>query len=869
MHEDFQHQLRALNEATRGTSVEDAEVALSDARSEVLRLQQAKRDRSNTFDQADLDAAKQQVKDLREQGGAPLADTVNARNAIRKRINSLNKSTAAYTSRQAAKLSAIEAIDDASVGTLNRLARKGQFVLNKLDQATDEEFNKQVTDLREQFASAGQKFDAGEDRIAKLSENEFFSKQEQPEAGTAPADHLANAQTTQLGKQLKLTRIADELEHFETMDREQVRSLIKEGLDDAVEKTHDVEMRRGARQERLRQQAEALDPKIAEERIKALNKKVVERNQEFSEKYNPLTDNNFDPKAGTADFSRASNELASSVSAHITGAWNRLSGYDMMMQPRGAELARMLDIPSDKLVSHDGTSFLKHNIEEQMHEYVRTLAPDVEIAKKLGEFSRDKEMNPAFQKMKEEYETKYRAKMDELRAAGAPQAELDKAGKRMERQRDRLNDDIDVLLQRLRGERGVSSSPAGFANRAGRVIMNINAMVHLGSVVPASISDVAQPIMRYTLLNTFREGFVPYIQGFRDIEASGVARREMRLANVAVEGLLHSRSQDLFGVGDYMVRGSKFEKGLSWASSKLGMMALFDPWTDVMKQITASTANAKLMDAISQVHGGPTILRANKQSLKEANVYLAKVGINPENAAEIWREINAPGGSNTVNKQMWPNTSAWKSQKAIQSYRQALVGEADNTIITPGIDRPNIMDASILHRMIFQFKNFGIGSINKTLLANLQERDLKVLNGTLISLALGALSYYITAKATGGTAEKQMQNELASGNWQRFADEAINRSGLFGSLTNVQDILGSIPMTAPYVTFAGHQTARRNVNNLIGAVGGPTADLVKNSMVELGKLDKPNADIPHYFRKNFLPLQNHFLLRRALDQVGL
>jgi hypothetical protein len=262
-------------------------------------------------------------------------------------------------------------------------------------------------------------------------------------------------------------------------------------------------------------------------------------------------------------------------------------------------------------------------------------------------------------------------------------------------------------------------------------------------------------------------------------------------------------------------------------------------------------------------------LRANKQSLKEANVYLAKVGINPENAAEIWREINAPGGSNTVNKQMWPNTSAWKSQKAIQSYRQALVGEADNTIITPGIDRPNIMDASILHRMIFQFKNFGIGSINKTLLANLQERDLKVLNGTLISLALGALSYYITAKATGGTAEKQMQNELASGNWQRFADEAINRSGLFGSLTNVQDILGSIPMTAPYVTFAGHQTARRNVNNLIGAVGGPTADLVKNSMVELGKLDKPNADIPHYFRKNFLPLQNHFLLRRALDQVGL
>jgi hypothetical protein len=186
------------------------------------------------------------------------------------------------------------------------------------------------------------------------------------------------------------------------------------------------------------------------------------------------------------------------------------------------------------------------------------------------------------------------------------------------------------------------------------------------------------------------------------------------------------------------------------------MMALFDPWTDVMKQITASTANAKLMDAISQVHGGPTILRANKQSLKEANVYLAKVGINPENAAEIWREINAPGGSNTVNKQMWPNTSAWKSQKAIQSYRQALVGEADNTIITPGIDRPNIMDASILHRMIFQFKNFGIGSINKTLLANLQERDLKVLNGTLISLALGALSYYITAKATGGTAEREL-----------------------------------------------------------------------------------------------------------------
>ena len=400
---------------------------------------------------------------------------------------------------------------------------------------------------------------------------------------------------------------------------------------------------------------------------------------------------------------------------------------------------------------------------------------------------------------------------------------------------------------------------------------------------------MGRPILRYALLRTFRDGYLPFIKGL--YRPNEIATREMRIAHVGTDTLLQGRLHDVADVGDYMVRGNKFERGMQWGANKMGLITGFDQFTDMVKKVTGLTANAKIMDAINVVHGASKVMPQ-----AEAKRFLAEIGMGEDTHQRIWNEMQKPDGIDTTGTVPWPNTANWTDPEAIMGYRQALAGQVHDTVMTPGVDRASMTDASWVHRLIFQFRTFGLSSMPKTVLYGLQKRDAGVVQSLLISLALGAASYYTSSRLAGGKINEEMEKSFADGSWPEvFADEAINRSGAVGMFADLQDILSKVPIVQNYTTLSGlHKTitgqgdahatsgslyggptTSRDPTALLTSILGPTADLAVDTAKTIANF-KPNksGDIPwqstlHHLRRDYLPLQNHFLLRQALDKIGL
>jgi hypothetical protein len=90
------------------------------------------------------------------------------------------------------------------------------------------------------------------------------------------------------------------------------------------------------------------------------------------------------PRTGRTFLANAT-EAASDIARKILGTNNRIQGLDLILGARGPEIARTLKIPST-YVSAKGTrfaDFLVTDIEKAARAYWHTLAPDIEITRKV------------------------------------------------------------------------------------------------------------------------------------------------------------------------------------------------------------------------------------------------------------------------------------------------------------------------------------------------------------------------------------------------------------------------------------------------------------------------------------------------------
>lgn len=811
---------------------------------------------------------KEARKKLREAGGEELTKLEAERTRVRRRLRALSRNQSLMADRLAAKLERIDRAEQLQYDTILRLAKKGQKILNQLDEVSPEEVDRLVGELAGDFAREGKQYDKLVAQSVEMANDPEV--QSLVEAGVK-LDESAG----------KLNRFAEEIEQLENVDRDAIENVL---LKAAVE-AENLMARRTRRLDRLREAAEKLGPDARKSRVAKIKERQAARLQKYNEKVRQdLKATDFDLEARKVDVNDYAQQLALAIANKLLGVTDRLPTMELIMDKRGAELARGIDAPSLDFVDvgPTNTTFVETDIERLAMKYLNTLAPDVEISRRFGNGNADEWLGPDG-KLRHEYDQKkLRAEQDEVqrRANRQIDSKEKKEGRRLSREeiaeiesaiklnpeekRELLKGiddehravqrDLVGLIERLKGMRGRPREPRGWMARAARSALNLNATRFLGGTVIASLPDLGRLTMKYGLERSFRDGFGAFIKNTKLMQLS---RREAKLARSS-DVITHARTRQVFDIMDNYRFGTKPEKALEWLASRVGKFGLFDRWTDYMKQLASSVVTARIFDDMRILNEGGTA-----EEVASATEFLSKMGFDGPMIERAWKEVTqTPDGGEQVDGLWLPNTEAWEDQDLAFSFHAALAQEVDDAIVTPGLEVPLAVDANLATRLLFQFKRFGLSSVQKSMMAGLQERDARALMGIMISLASGAFSYYIWAIATGGRAQEEMEN-AGVGKW---ADEAIARSGILGIFSDVQNVAQRIPLTQPFASFSGRGSAARAGEDLISALMGPTWDAVEQAGGVLVDLNDPTASTVHKFR-TLIPYQNMFYLRRLFTMA--
>lgn len=855
--------LEALNQARTPelTSIEDQ---LSVQRASLYELRQRHKDAPDIATKLSLEKdiafQKDGIKALEGVGGQGLTDVRQARKAIADRVSNLNRAQGVLASKQRRKLEMASKIEENSIESLRTIARAGQRILNKLDTMSDVELNKAYAQLQDQFAKLARVYDRGEEQIGKIKgaladQGDFVGplSREDIVKGLTDEQRLAAKEAGQEVRGGKLSDLTDQIAEHETLDRDQMRQHIGDQLEAVIARTQELNSRRALREAKLREEAKALDPQKAIDRIAEIHARRAQRESDFLANIRERGGNDvgLDKSGpaykGTADFGKFAEQGAREVKDKILGTTLRSPTVDMMQGDRAAVLARVLDISS-----HDLEPWLDTDIERIVRTYLRTSGPDIELAKKFGDVQAEKYLGNGGT-LVEEMNNKIAAIETQLDKKGRPLSEAAKAkeSQRITEHYTLLRKNFEAIVKRLRHQDGLPTDPNALGYRLGKAALNINTLRFMGGVTLSSLPDAARVIMRYGAIRTFRDGFVPLVKNFA---AFKMGAQEIKYAGAANEIVSNARGRLLNDIFDDMHRGSKFEQGLEWAASKQGIVGAFAYWTDAMKMFTGVVGNAKILDSIAETMTG-------KSSAKTAE-FLAQNGIGPGEAAQIWDQVVRNGGGQRVNGVWMPNTEAWDNPAAQDAFRAAVNREVNNAIVTPGVERPLWMTGSMTGRLLGQFKSFTFSSTTRMLQAGLQQRDMAVAEGMALSLAFGALSYYLYAVAAGGSTEDEMRN-AGPGKW---ADEAIARSGIEGALGLGQDLLSRIPATQGISSFSGGRTLRHGGGSLVEALAGPTFDAVETGARVVSELNSPDSGTVHAARK-LVPWQNVTGIRRIFDAI--
>lgn len=693
------------------------------------------------------------------------------------------------------------------------------------------------------------------EQIKQVSGTPSF-KSADPVLGIPPEQALATKQDVIV---TKMNEFAERIDDLDSFDRAGWRAEVDQMMRDLADTSAKINAKRVLRSEKLWKRAEKLSPEAQAKRVAELEARAKARPTKFSESWRGKGADDGDLMTGKADFKDYADELARDITKRILGTDRRLSYSDIIQAERGPELARVLDIPSEEIID-----FLEDDIERMIAIYTRTMGADLALMRVFKSLDLAEPLN----KMHKEKQEVLKRLSAATKKDGSPRytpEQLKKQSEQVMKFYDDAQRDLLVMLERTRGVRGIPQDADAWSYRAAKVAMDLNFLRLMGGVIIASVVDPARIIMRHGLTRTMRDGLVPMIKNFKTIRMS---QREAILAGTANDVVMHTRMHSMADIFDDAHRGTALERGVHFLTTRMGMMSLIDQWNSGVKQISAGVINARILDSIAMIMGD---VKGKPKELLKAQEFLARNNIDAEIAETIWKEVTNGKGGGKVNGVWLPNTEFWNVAdpavaRARRAYRAALGNEVDATIITPGLGKPNWTDANTPGRMLAQFKSFGLVSTQKTLMAGLQEHDAAFFNGVMVSLALGAMSYFLWAIAVGGDAEQEMWNSIEEGNWEKWADEAISRSGVTAVFDQVQRVAERLPLFRKYANFSGNPSTRRDSGDLVEATLGPSFDLLEKAYRVIGEVDEPTKSTLHQLRL-MMPFQNLFYFRQLLDKV--
>lgn len=819
-------------------------------------------------------ALREEAKALEETNKETLKPFRAAENKLRTAFRNLDNTRSGFEQRQRRALEQLDNVEEQQVATMARAERSIARLAARMEKLTGPALDAEVEKVRGRIEQAFNVYVRGEEKLDKLREvPEGF--EELVFSDVRPTEKISKLEDRQAIRAAALDELYSKLDNLEARvdDREALRATMLDLQNDVRRAAQRVNDKRALRKQKLRERAASLSPERQAELVAERRSRVEDIRQQMFEGMAARGIELDVPRdaEGTAtvnvrgmadltpyiDISKKADEEARKMADVFAGNSN-INMVSALINERGSELARTLNIDIHRDFSKYTSQprrygdFLDWNAERRARTYIRSVGADVEIARKFdgkvqpfrpgSDF--DQAIDAEFAEAKKAIEAQDISDAKKQREMEA----LDSLQKQSKR-------DLQAQIDRLRHQRGIPDNPQGYGYRLGRQILNLNTMRLMGGVVLSSVPDLARFPFKYGLLNTFRDGFIPMLRDFSSFKMSAT---EAKYAGTALDLVIHGRASAIFDILDEVEYGTKLERATQWGANNFGKIALFDHWNVGMKSFAAGLTNARLMKSLRDMSEG---------KLKKADArFLAASNIDENLARRMWEQITqTPGGGNAVNGVWMPNTQAWTDMEALRAYRAALAKSVDETIITPGVERPLWMDQTTWGRIIGQFRSFTFSSTLRIFGAGLQEWKLgnkaPMLSSAIFSLALGALSYYLWAMSRGGDSRERMQQSLRDGDWEKWADEAIARSGLLTALGEVQRVAENIPVTSPYATISGESTSRSPYNQPLLNALGPTFGLAEDVTRLAVTFDDPTSGTVDSAR-NLTPYQNvsHFAL---------
>ena len=679
----------------------------------------------------------------------------------------------------------------------------------------------------------------------------------------------------QIGRQESFDAKLQQLKIAGTFDRNALRQTAVDALQEAASKVTERTLKRGAKRTALQEKA----TKLGMEDVPAFfkeNERLAtaprERELEFRAAARQAGADDIDLEAGSFDFERSLRDSAEELRSRIMGTHVVTPGVDiagkLIQGKRSPALVRMLDIPYDKEFTLNGrtvrmSDYLVKDTAKVLRTYTNTMLPDIELAGRFEDTpSLEKWLNPETGLLAKERDADLAKIEDDLDVNGEPLATP-----RTQEEKRRLSAEVNAeykdnqvgirtLIARLKHTDGVPEDPSGMLVRASRAWRSAQVPLYMGGVLISSLPEVMMPVMRFGLRSVFRDSWRPLVADFDTFRAGA---REAARAGQGLDDVLNTRMMAYADMYEHNLRTTKFEDLIDFFAQKTGTIALFDYWTKFSKNLAAPAAIGQFMRALETVTTGAEVMPR-----KLALDTLAQAGVNDELANRLWAQVNTHGAQRTSSGFLMPDTEAWDDLAALDVFRGYLSTVLDITTITPGMERPIWTTASEPARIVNQFRSFGWSANTKMLLAGMQKRDMAVLNAYLGFMALGAISYTAWAAVQGP--DSKAWQEMKDADWEKFADEAIYRSGVLAAFGDVQALLSDFDLTHGLVNFSDSGAERlrgRDFRETLLGVSMSTADKIQRV---LGGIDDPTQSTTKAMQQ-LTPYNNVWYLRYLLDQM--
>ncbi len=321
------------------------------------------------------------------------------------------------------------------------------------------------------------------------------------------------------------------------------------------------------------------------------------------------------------------------------------------------------------------------------------------------------------------------------------------------------------------------------------------------------------------------------------------------MAGTALDMILDSRTMAMADLTDEFGRHSRLERGISAMSSRFGIVSLMAPWNAALKQFAGLVTINNLIRSSERVAAG----KGSPDDIRK----LAASNIDHDLAQQIAKQFALHG--DVQDGIVIPGGINWDDRGTLEAFRAAIVRDINRIIVTPGQDKPLWMSTE-LGKTVGQFKTFGIASMQRTMLAGMQQRDAATLNGIVLMMGLGATAYAM---------KQWIADRPLSDKPSVWAVEAFDKSGLSGWLMDFNGALekgtrGKVGLSY----FTKEPISRYASRNVTDAFLGPSVGAVQDIFQVSGSVfagDTTKADLRK--ARQMLPYQNIFYVRSLFNQV--